>query len=80
MGFKHKQLRFQILCVLPEKAMKASRQSTENTKHGDPEESESVEVVLNLLGQKYYVLMPKSPEMPKVFDQAKFSLLFFFQF
>lgn len=60
--------------------MKVSSQSTENIKHGDLEESELVEFVLNLLGQKYYVLMPNSTEMLKVFGQAKFSLLFFFQF
>lgn len=60
--------------------MKVSSQSTENIRHGDLEESGLVEFVLNLLGQKYFVLMPNSTEMLKVFCQAKFSLLFFFQF
>lgn len=60
--------------------MKVSSQSIENIKHGVLEQSELVEFVLNLLGWKYYVLIPKSMEMLKVFGQAKFSLLFFFQF
>lgn len=65
----------QILCVLPAKAKKVSSRSTENIKYGDLEESELVEFVLNLLGQKYYVLTPKSMEMLKHFTAFLFPIL-----